>query len=277
MIKLGSLLKNELECKFVVNFRDPVNYGYMNGLRRDRKFHIGREKAHEKYMLNADLILTSSQYYADILIEYFSHLSDKIVNNYFGYIEKIEIQNYKKKPSSKLKIAYVGTMGKTQQPELLYKAWKLLNDNSIEIYFIGDTQKYEPLSNIKEEGVYFIDFMPHDKFLEFMCENIDLGFVSLASDYFGVCVPSKIYEYINLGLPMIGALPKGDGIDIINNQGYGLACKYDEISLLSKNIQKMKNKTLLSQISQKILEDKDKWHMQNTIIEVDKLLRSLRI
>ena len=63
--------------------------------------------------------------------------------------------------------------------------------------------------------------MPHNEFLKFMIENIDIGFVSLANDYLGACVPSKIYEYINLGLPIIGALPNGDGLDIINKNNYG--------------------------------------------------------
>jgi len=274
MIKLGSLLKKEIGCKFVINFHDPLNYGYMNGLRRDKKFHIGREKAHEKYMKNADLILTSSEYYANVLSSRFTYLSDRIVNNYFGYIEKLEIEKYQKKYSKKIKIAYVGTMGETQKPELLYEAWKLLND--IEIYYIGDYQNYKPLNSIKEKGVYFIDFMPHNKFLQFMSENIDIGFVSLASDYFGACVPSKIYEYINLGLPMIGALPNGDGIEIINSQGYGLASKYDDIELLSKNIQKMKNRNYLDSIKNKILEDRDSWSMENKILEVDKLLKEIK-
>ena len=41
-IKLGALIKEETGCKFVVNFRDPLNYGYMEGLRRDKKPHVGR-------------------------------------------------------------------------------------------------------------------------------------------------------------------------------------------------------------------------------------------
>ena len=276
MIKLGSLLQKEIGCKFVINYHDPLNYGYMNGLRRDKKFHIGREKAHEKYMVNADLILTSSQYYADILAQHFTYLSDKIVNNYFGYIQKLEIEKYQKKSSTKINIAYVGTMGETQSPELLYQSWKVLEDDEVEIYFIGDVSNYKPLQCIAEKGVHFIDFMPHDKFLEFMCEHIDIGFVSLANDYFGVCVPSKIYEYINLGLPMIGALPQGDGMDIINDQGYGLASHYDDIELLAQNIQKMKNKRYLSEIKKKILDERDAWSMESRIVEVDQLLKEMK-
>jgi len=276
MIKLGSLLKNRIGCTFVVNFRDPLNYGYMNGLRRDEKPHVGRERAHEKYMRNADLILTSSQYYADILSTKFTYLSSKIVNNYFGYITKLDIEKYQRKISKKINIAYVGTMGETQSPELLYESWKALEDNEVELYFIGDISNYKPLHNINDKGVHFIDFMPHDKFLGFMCEHIDIGFVSLVNDYFGACIPSKIYEYINLGLPIIGALPKGDGIDIINGQGYGLASHYEDIELLAQNIQKMKNKHYLAEIKKKILDERDAWSMESRIVEVDKLLKEMK-
>jgi glycosyltransferase involved in cell wall biosynthesis len=274
MIKLGSLLKDEIGFKFVINYHDPLNYGYMKGLRRDKKFHIGRETIQQKYMRNADLILTSSQYYADVLSEKFPYLFSRIKNNYFGYIQPLQIDGIKKY-SNKIKIAYVGTMGTTQSPELLYQAWKILDDDSIDLYFIGDISRYKPLQNIKDKGVYFIDFMPHDKFLKFMGENIDIGFVSLADDYFGACVPSKIYEYINLGLPILGALPVGDGLSIVNDNGYGLACKYDDIKSLSKNIKTMKEKNLLITMREKIIQDKHLWSMKNRILEVDKLLREL--
>ena len=276
MIKLGSLLQKEIDCRFVVNFHDPLNYGYMNGLRRDKKFHIGREKAHEEYISNADLILTSSEYYSNVLKEKFTTLEDRIYNNYFGYIKKIDTTQYKKIESKRLRIAYVGTMGTTQKPELLYEAYQKLNNKNIELYFIGDIKNYTPLNNISEKNIHFIDFLPHDEFLKFMCENIDVGFVSLISDYFGACVPSKIYEYINLELPMIGALPLGDGKDIINNKNYGIACDYNDIEGLSNAIKIFNNKEYISNIKKTILNDKEQWYMKNRILEVDKLLRELK-
>jgi len=50
--------------------------------------------------------------------------------------------------------------------------------------------------------------------------SIDVGSVSLFNDYLGACVASKIYEYINLEIPIISALPLDDGKDIINAIGY---------------------------------------------------------
>ncbi|WP_169777292.1 hypothetical protein [Campylobacter mucosalis] len=275
MIKLGSLLKNEVGCKLVANFRDPLNYGYMNGLRRDKKPHIGREKAHEKYILNADLIITSSQYYADTLKKRFSYLSEKIYNNYFGYVKEIDLSQFKKKTSSKLRIAYAGIMSETQKPELLYGAYRMLNANNVELYFIGDKKGYKPLQNIVDKNVYFIDFLPHEEFLKFMCENIDVGFVSLANNYYGACVPSKIYEYINLGLPMLGALPEGDGQDIINRFGFGISCKYDDIYSLSENINTMINIDNIKQYKGNVILNKGLFSMSEKIKEVDILLKNI--
>jgi len=277
MIKLGSLLRESIDVKFIVNFHDPLNYGYMNGLRRDKKFHIGRIKAHEKYLKNADLILTSSQYYARILSNKFSSLKEKIKNNYFGFTQLLDLSIYKKKESGKLRIAYAGVMGKTQSPELLYEAWKRMDDCNIEIYFIGDRSNYRPLQNIKDKGIFFIDFLPHEDFLKFMCENIDVGFVSLTNDYFGACVPSKIYEYINLGLPILGALPEGDGRDIINENQYGIAFKYSNIDLLIENIKIMKKKDKLESFKNNILRDREDWFMKNTILEVNSLLKQIEV
>lgn len=275
MIKLGSRLEQITHCKFVVNFRDPLNYGYMNGMRRDSKLHIGREKIHDKYLQNARLILTSSQYYAKVLRQRFPTMPAKIVNNYFGYIEPLKIIASPRKTDSILRIAYVGTMGSTQRPELLYQAWKALNDKDIELYFIGDYKRYKPLRNIRDEGIYLMDFMPHDQFLTFMREHIDVGFVSLVNDYFGACVPSKIYEYINLGIPILGALPLGDGREMINTNGYGVACDYRDITCLTQHILQLKEPKYRMQIEEKILHDWESWAMQQRIQEVDLLLREL--
>lgn len=277
MIKLGSFLKNKVGCKFVVNFRDPLNYGYMNGLRRDKKPHIGREKSHEKYIQNADLIITSSQHYADVLKKRFSDLADKIYNNYFGYIKAIDLSKYKKQPSNKLRIAYAGMMSSTQKPELLYEAYKKLGSNDVELYFIGSRKNYKPLQNIADENVHFIDFLPHEEFLKFMCENIDVGYVSLVNDYYGACVPSKIYEYINLGLPMLGALPDGDGKEMINKSGFGLACSYDDVGILSKNIEAMINKNELKKYEKNVFDRKVEFSMAEKIKEVNSILQSIMV
>ncbi len=275
MIKLASILKEEVQCKFVVNFQDPLNYGYMNGLRRDKRFHIGREKFQKKYIQNSDLIVTSSKYYQNVIKGRFPKLSQRVYNNYFGFVEKVDLSRYKKQRSNKLRIAYAGIMSDTQKPELLYKAYKNLNVGDIELYFVGNIKNYKPLQNIEDDNVFFIDFLPHEEFLRFMSENIDVGFVSLTSEYYAACVPSKIYEYINLGLPMLGALPSGDGKNIINHFGFGLVCEPNDVEDLSENIKKIKKLENLKRFEENILNKKNSFFMGETIKELDLLLKGI--
>jgi glycosyltransferase involved in cell wall biosynthesis len=276
MIKLGSLLKNEVNCRFVVNFHDPLDYSLVNNQKLDNKFHISRENQELNYLGNSDLIITSSKVNQSSLISKYPQLKEKIKNNYFGYVKKINIERDGRSNSNKLRIAYVGNMGTLQKPEILYEVYKKMPDKkSIEIYFIGDISSYKPLQDISDSNVKFINFMPHDEFLDFMSENIDIGFVSLTSDYLGACVPSKIYEYINLELPMIGALPEGDGMEIVNDNGYGVACKYNDLDGLLVAIGKFTDRNYLNSIKQNLINDKELWDMGSRIKEINLLLREL--
>ena len=85
----------------------------------------------------------------------------------------------------------------------------------------------------------------------------------------------KIYEYINLELPMIGALPEGDGMEIVNDNGYGVACKYNDLDGLLVAIDKFTDRNYLNSIKQNLINDKELWNMRSRIKEVDFLLRGL--
>ncbi|MBA5762796.1 hypothetical protein H2O73_10610 [Vibrio sp. 404] len=272
-IKLGSLLKAELGCRYVVNFRDPLEFGYMNGLRKNKVIHVSREKSQRKYISNADLVITSSDYYSSALKSRFPEIASRVHSNYFGYINTVELYKLKKKTSVKLRIAYSGTMSEAQRPEILYEAVKQLGSDNIEIYFIGNRDNYPPLRGIVDENIHFLKFMPHDEFLKFMCKNIDVGFVSLTNDYYGACVPSKIYEYINLGLPILGVLPEGDGKDIINTFNYGQVVGCDDVDKLVEILSQWSDKRKIERIRDSILKDRNSWAMKTKIDEVDMLLR----
>ena len=83
MIKLGSLLKIKTNCKFIINFHDPIAYSLVNNLRLDNSFHVSREKVEEKYIKYSDIIITSSNVHKNSLILKYPEISSKIVNIYF--------------------------------------------------------------------------------------------------------------------------------------------------------------------------------------------------
>ncbi|WP_131826417.1 glycosyl transferase family 1 [Salinivibrio proteolyticus] len=275
MIKLGHIIKNKVGCKFVINFRDPLDFGYMNGFRKSNVLHVNREHLQEKYTKNSDLILTSSNIYLSALKKRFPNISPVLHNNYFGYLDSFNIDFFQKKRSDNLRIAYAGTMSEAQCPEVLYDVLKSINEEEVEIFYIGDIDKYKPLKRINDENVHFIDFMDRDRFVKFMCENIDVGFVSLVNKYYGACVPSKIYEYINLGIPILGVLPHGDGMNIVNTNKYGKVVTYENRSELPSIISGLKDPIVRSRYRERIISDRDSWHMKNRILEVHQLLKDI--
>jgi len=265
-VKLGSLLKKEINCKLVIHSHDPIIYSFVNGLRYDSRFHVSREKQEIKYLQNADLIITSSYVNQSSLQIKYPYLKEKIKNCYFGYIKKINLKN--KIPSKKLRIAYGGFFGRAQSPEILAKvAQGIVN---IDIFFLGEYAKYGPLKPFLNK-YNFIPCLSYDDYLEFMIRNIDVGFVSLSNDYLGACVPSKIYEYINLGIPILGALPEGDAFNIINNH-YGIVCKYNDFTDLKISIEQLKNKKIYQKFKLNILKDKDSWSIDKFMEKVVKWL-----
>lgn len=264
-IKLGSLLKTQIGCKFMINLHDPIDYTIVNGLVLDNRFHISRENQERKYIQNADIIITSSEMVKLSISEKYPELLNKIINNYFGFTKPITL--YPKKISQKKRIAYGGSFSNAQSPEILAKvAIDLVN---VEINFIGNYNQYGLLQPYWHKPNFkFISSLPHEEFISFMQEHIDIGFVSLANDYLGACIPSKIYEYIALGIPIIGALPDGDARDIVNKNQYGIACKYNDIVGLRDAIKQMTDYNIYNTFKSNILRDQKKWFMEERIREV---------
>ena len=109
-------------------------------------------------------------------------------------------------------------MTPTQSPEKLIEAYLGLTNaqrKKINIMFIGAHQRYKPFANYRGyDGIRFVDFMDINELNRLVENTIDVGYVSLSNQYYGVCIPSKIYEYINSGLPILGALPNGDALKV---------------------------------------------------------------
>lgn len=260
--KLGSLLKSTIGCKYIVHYRDPLDYSHIDGRQLDDKFHVDRSKIEYKYIKNADLIYTSSKIIGDNLLKKYKLEKSKIKVNYFGYIEGIEL--CKKQKRDFVNIAYAGNMSDTQQPEILSKAVDLVeNKDKLKVEYVGNYAKYHPIKLCKNSFTKLSGPYEHKKFIKYMIDNVDVGFVSLKNDYLGACVPSKIYEYINLGLPIIGALPDGDAKKLIEDNGFGFCHHYSDLKGISDSINKMINdEELLSNIRKNIINKREEWSME---------------
>ena len=273
-IKLGSCLKDRVGCKFVVNLHDPVDYTRVSGRKINAIPHVGREGQERRYLANADLVITSSRSNQASLTEKYPEMAARIRCSYFGFITKAELRE--KAPSTGLTIVYGGTYDKNQSPELLAQVVHGLDN--VEAHFVGNHAAYKPLdlARASQQNCKFINQLSYPDFLRYLTDHADMGFVSLASPYLGACVPSKMFEYINIGLPIFGALPAGDAREIINTSSYGVACEFDNVRAQRKAIlETAADKQILETYRQQILRDRDDWFMPARMREVYKWLRDL--
>ena len=81
-------------------------------------------------------------------------------------------------------------------------------------------------------------------------------------------MPSQIFEFINLGLPILGAVPPGEAMDIINENRYGIACNYNDTVGLKEAIKRLHYKQALNGFKNNILRDRPQWSMEKKFKEL---------
>lgn len=266
-IALGWRLKRHCGCRFVINLHDPVDYTIVNGLRLNDRFHVARDKAEERYFFAADALITSSANNMRWLKKKYPAISERIVNNYFGYLTDCRPEP-KSTVENGLHIVYGGAFSGAQSPEILARACADMKD--VSVTFIGDCLAYKPLDEYRDR-YNFVSYLDNAGYLEFLKHKATVGFVPLCGDYFQACFPSKIFDYINAGLPMLGALPYGDALEVIN-KGYGIACHYTDIDGISAAVAAMRQPETLARFRANIMRDRKSWSMHSRIQEILPLL-----
>ncbi len=135
-------------------------------------------------------------------------------------------------------ILYSGNMGYTHSVEVLVDvAEKLVKEPNILFLIIGEGFKKVFIQNlVRERGLEkffkFLDFQPIEK-LNQSLSSADIGVVSVSEDTALVSVPSKTYNLLSLGKPLLAIAPKASELT-------HLIGKYDNgVSLDRSQVQEM--------------------------------------
>ena len=106
----------------------------------------------------------------------------------------------------------------------------------------------------------FKEQMSSEDYQEFVNNQIDVGFFSLVGSLSELCVPSKLYEYINLEIPVLGVI-NGDGKQIINDNKIGFVCTPDKEDII-RGIVYLKDIENLAQAKKNIKKIKPDWSLE---------------
>ena len=211
-------LKNK---KIILNISDlwPLAAIELNALKRDsfsHKFSLFLERFIYK---KATLVLGQSNEIIDHVQSLIPEKKCFLYRNFPDHnITELELKTEENQP---IKIFYAGLLGIAQGVFELCQKIDLKGLN-IEFHIFGDgaeKTQIEALISSKKEPQIFFHGMLERKELHQQLKSFDVAIVPLKTRIYG-SVPSKIFEYGSLGLPIL-YFGGGEGETIVNNNNLG--------------------------------------------------------
>lgn len=126
-------------------------------------------------------------------------------------LSKPKFLKFQKSNNNKIKLLYVGSINKkVRNPDTLLKALEKLNRDDVFVQFIGKIdciEDFTKLSKIMGNRLSFIEFLSHEEVTKLIqSANILINIGNNIS----TMVPSKIFEYMSFGKPIISTYDIND-------------------------------------------------------------------
>ena len=209
-----------------------------------------------KLFLRANKIITLSEGMADQISRYVKRERITVIPNWAGsekFIPIIKKDNpfiRKHKLLNKFIVLYSGNMGYTHSVETLVEVAMQMKENSkIHFMFIGEGQKKEKLEQLVNQ--YNLDnctFMTWQaaEVLPFSLASANLAVISLNEETALLSVPSKTYNLMAVGSPLLCIAPEKSELSfLIDKYKNGQCFSKDKIEEISSFILELSNKEKL--------------------------------
>lgn len=154
--------------------------------------------------------------------------------------------------------------------------------NNLEVVFAGNVSKAE-LSSVRNfsvcNSINFIGYVPRTKSLE-LVRTADLLFIAMHNLPHGMrstSIPSKVYEYMASGCPILAAVPDGAARDFLAQSRSAFLCRPDDIECMIRSIMEAysvwKDKKKITSVNKNFLKNFDRKILTKALAtEFDKLI-----
>ena len=280
---IGDYIKKKYGLPLVLDFRDEYyGVGGNNVNPLVRRTSLGIET---RVVGAADLIFTATEAVKSNLRR--RHQVDPAIVHtiYNGYTDELD-RREERNPTGKLRVIYAGAIAKAQRPEILNLTYRrllaqhpeLARRLEIEVYGPDNTYFKRVYQETMTAGIEFRGFIPHADLMQRMQAEIDIGFFSLADEVFSYATPTKLFEYINLEMPILAALPEGEAKDIIEKYDIGKVAHYADVDGLAAHLyQYYANPAERLRIKENIRRIKPKFGIETQAKTMSKLLESVDV
>jgi glycosyltransferase involved in cell wall biosynthesis len=205
--------------------------------------------------------------------EILSHISkavsteDKMLFLYRNFPE-FKFPSIEENKTNKFKIVYAGLLGLAQGIENICENVNF--PENIEFHIYGNGPKSEEIEKIcfNNQQLFFHGSLQREK-LHIELQRYDATLIALKSRIYG-SVPSKIFEYTKLGLPII-YFSSGEGAKIINDLNLGIAIQEIDYKKLEDTIYKLgKNEVKLPSKSEIMMTNRQHFNLERQFLNFKK-------
>ncbi|MDX2369982.1 MAG: glycosyltransferase family 4 protein [Colwellia sp.] len=144
----------------------------------------------------------------------------------------------------KFVVGYVGTHGMAHALEHVIDAAEYLksHENILFIFAGGGAAKDKLVELVKQKQLTNVIFIPRQpkNNMPALWSLCDVSLISLRdAALFKTVIPSKIFESMGMGLPILAAIPQGEASDIIESANAGVICSPENGKALAEEIIKL--------------------------------------
>ncbi len=222
LIALG--LKKKLNIPWIADFRDPwTNIDFYKELKlskwADKKHHYLERKVLE----NSDYVISVGETLTNELVELGAKCVKTITNGY----DETDLAEAQVGLDEKFSIAHIGSLTKTRNPDILWKALSELCKedtqfaNDLEIKLVGKIDYFvkEQINLFKLDNyIRKIAYIPHTEvIIEQKKTHLLLLIVNDAPNAKGI-ITGKVFEYMAAKRPILALAPKGGDLESVINE-----------------------------------------------------------
>ena len=238
---IGMQLKEELNVKWIADFRDPWTTIHYHKSLRLNKTSEKKHKALEAAVLNTADVVTVTSPTTKKEFEKITNKPIEVITNGFDITEEV---NYNR--DLKFSISHIGSLLSERNPKnLWYILAEICKKNTsfkkdLELKFAGavSDEVKESLSEFNlDENSKFLGYVSHSEALKLQNESQVLLLVEINSAETRAIIPGKLFEYLAAKRPIIALGPNKSDIEaIVDETKSGRFFDYSEDKELKNEI-----------------------------------------